>query len=66
MLPASVCRCEDCFLDMTAIILNNLKPRYRRLFRHMHKDLEMVKKINDEIHQVLHHAIETVSKRPHR
>jgi competence protein ComFB len=24
-----VCRCEECFLDMAALALNSLKPRYR-------------------------------------
>jgi len=61
----NVCTCEECLMDIIAISLNNLKPRYRLICRHMHKDQEMVIKINSEIEEVVIKAIEFVKKQPH-
>ncbi len=60
-----VCVCEECLMDIIAIALNNLKPRYRLICRHMHKDRDTVKKTNAEIEEAIENALEFVKKHPH-
>jgi competence protein ComFB len=60
-----ICTCEECLLDITAIALNNLKPRYRLICRHMHKEPEVVNQIKKEVEEVVLKSLEFVKKNPH-
>lgn len=60
------CTCQDCILDIAAIALNNLPPRYRVfLVRPVHKDEEVIKARLKKVEEVVRNALNIVKNRPH-
>ncbi|SHH07800.1 late competence development ComFB family protein [Tepidibacter thalassicus] len=62
-----ICKCEKCILDIKAIALNNLSPKYcvtqkGKVFVKLN---EMDSQFNADIMNQLVKAIEIVSKNPH-
>ena len=61
-----ICLCPDCVLDMAAIALNNLAPRYRvLLIRPVHRDSDLTKARLQKVEEVVRRAVEVVKKKPH-
>lgn len=63
--PETVCRCQDCVLDMAALALNNVKPLYRvsligKLYAHTLDSSEYA----DEVRESVVTAIEKISTNP--
>ena len=61
----SVCRCQDCVLDMAAFALNNVKPLYRvsligKLYAHTLDNSEYAEVVRESVKS----AVEKISKNP--
>ena len=55
----TVCRCEDCVLDMAALALNNVKPLYRvsllgTLYAHALEGSEYEQEIAEAVSKAIH------------
>ncbi len=61
----SLCDCQECLMDIIAIALNNIKPRYRLICRHAHKEPDVVKQIGTEVREAVIKAINFVKMQPH-
>lgn len=61
-----VCSCKECILDIAAITLNTIKPRYSvSLIGEFYKTPEAIKAFAEEIETALEKAIAIVKERPH-
>ena len=60
------CDCRECLLDIAALALNALKPRYVvSLVTRLHEREEEVTQFNDEVRQAVEDACQIVKARPH-
>ena len=60
-----VCKCEECVLDMAALALNNIGPKYRASFMGIvYAQQYHSGKHIDEVVSAVRNAIEKVSKNP--
>ena len=62
---ADVCKCQDCVLDMAALALNNIEPKYRvslmgTLYAHNLKDSEYAEKVREKVVE----SIKKISENP--
>lgn len=60
------CTCRECLLDIVALALNNLKPKYSvSLITDMYLTKEDVNKYEKQIKEAVENAILKVKERPH-
>jgi competence protein ComFB len=60
------CSCRDCLLDITALSLNKLKPRYMvSLLKELAPRPEREAAWNERVKEVVKAACERVRERPH-
>ncbi|MDR1430420.1 MAG: late competence development ComFB family protein [Spirochaetaceae bacterium] len=64
--PASICRCQDCVIDMAAVALNNVKPLYRVSLLGIQYASRAMDKPDyaESVKNAVHKAIERVRKNP--
>ncbi|MBL7170909.1 MAG: late competence development ComFB family protein [Candidatus Omnitrophica bacterium] len=61
-----ICLCPDCMMDVAAIALNNLEPRYRVfLVRPVHRDSELISARLRKVEEAVRNALAIVKKSPH-
>jgi len=61
-----ICLCPDCMMDIAAIALNNLEPRYRVfLVRPVHRDSEIIHVRLQKVEEAVRKALTIVKARPH-
>jgi len=62
----TICRCEHCILDIIAITLNDLPPRYRvGLIGTIDFDVDAETQYLEKVQDGLYHAIMRVTENPH-
>jgi len=60
------CSCKDCMLDIAAITLNSLKPRYHvSLIGDFYQTIKSINEYKKKVEETLKKAIARVSERPH-
>lgn len=62
---AGACRCRDCILDMVAIALNRLPPRYEVCSFHKHGPAQEEAAYQALVREAVSAAALVVAKRPH-
>lgn len=59
------CNCKDFLLDITALALSNLKPRYSvSILKNLHLTDDDISQMDSDVKKAVNHAINTVSARP--
>lgn len=62
----TICHCEQCILDIVAITLNELQPRYRvGLLGAIDSNGWTEKELREKITSTLHYAVMRVTENPH-
>ena len=62
----TICKCENCVLDLVAFTLNRVTPRFSTsVLGDLHPDEVKRKKLQVEIDLALHAGIERVQEHPH-
>ncbi len=60
-----ICKCQDCVLDMTALALNSLKPRYRvSLIGTIYAQTVLKDEYTDEVKVAVSKAIKKIADNP--
>ena len=60
-----ICKCQDCVLDMTALALNSLKPRYRvYLIGTVYAQTQLDDGIAEEVKIAVSSAIKKIADNP--
>jgi competence protein ComFB len=64
--PETICRCQDCVIDLAAVALNNVKPLYRvsllgiQYASHAMEEPDFANLVRNAVHR----AVEKVRKNP--
>jgi competence protein ComFB len=60
------CKCQDCVLDLTAYVLNHVKPLYcTSLLGSLYPDEVLGKKLRVQIELAVHEGLKKIKNHPH-